>query len=330
MVNILIWSLIISCCLQLTPVSSYYFSCVSDECLCCIRDNHTSLFAEIPKYARLLIDMTHLLQTSAIHYLDTKLKQIETETKVLFRTCSKPNAFEETSLSEYVPWFQEMVVPNLTNSIGLDNCLQHFCLDRTLYLNMTFKCISKHIRSLDVGYVNRTCFSVIKYVHIESPNLETIGNGGIFADDRIHWAIIHMVLETFNLKRVSIYCNAFQSLLKLRTLRFNMAYLPNFQCVFRSNPNLVKIVWNTTQIWNMCNGTFDIWANGQYYDESSFNATFLSYKTNRIGHYFVISLIISLLLMLVTILKWDELKRKFGLCFWNSNRPDENNFIFDL
>ena len=237
----------------------FYYSCYLDQCSCCLSDNKSGGLYAVTNSARLLIDTSIIEVNPDINYLETNLKQIKTATKVFYRTCSQNHSFEKYSTSEFVVLNPSTDLANVWN-LGLDHCLNVYCLNNHDFSsNHGFRCVDNTIRTLKADYVNRTCFSTISYMYIESVYLVNLGNGGFLADKKTNWNVVHLTLKYAKYVRVPIACEAFQFLTKLRTIKINSQQLVNLRCIFKSNPDLVKIVWDTIRIWNMCDETLDIW-----------------------------------------------------------------------
>ena len=280
LISTIIWVLSI---LDQVAAAANNYSCSYDQCLCCRTNEKWPSFEHITDTARLLvytsvndsIDITTTATT--INYLCTNLKEIQTPTAVMFRFCSSRNVFDVHAMHEYMPVNQEPFSPLTINGDDfseLDHCLFAHCNHNNESVSYNFRCANNDIRSLNNGYVNRSCFSRMKYVYIESENLITLGHNGWLTDNHTTWNIIHLTIDFANDLQIQISCNAFQFLTKLRSLRINVWQVRNFKCFFRSNPDLVKIVWNSFRVWNTCNDTIDIWVEDRHFSEDDFYDTF--------------------------------------------------------
>ena len=142
--------------------------------------------------------------------------------------------------------------------------------------NGYLRCSHDNITNLRINYVNRPCFDTITHVEIKSGHLTVIDDHMLFSANYTGWNIIYLYLILDkDIDNIRVTCDAFRHLKKLRNLRMNKAHIQNFECIFQNNADLVKIEWNTTRVWNMCNGSFDFWINDKKYDESNFTKTIM-------------------------------------------------------
>ena len=260
-----------------------YYACNFEQCECCFIGNHWTLVSTIPNTTRSLIDANFYKRKSTWNWPNRYLKQITTHQTIAFQMCSQKYHFEKHSIEEIIPIFIETNQEPGTLK-GLDKCLFNFCKANSFNLSKSLKCTDNTIHNLNINYVNKMCFSKIVHLLIQSTNLNEIANGGFLANKDINWNIISVQLEFAKKAIISIGCNAFQFLTKLRILSINVAQVPNFQCIFDYNPDIVKITWNTTRIWNMCNGSLDIWVMGKNYNKDTYTKSFLTAKLPGNSH----------------------------------------------
>ena len=259
----MILKILLLLCLNYWKVSSetynFYYSCNFDVCVCCFPENSPSLLKRIPSSARLLLKTIPARGPDiSFHFEISYLRQIETTQNVYFRICSQNNAFEKHNLTERVVYMDHMKVLNSSQFEGLNRCLFLYCVSNPINSLNSLKCFDNNILNLEADYMNQTCFSTIKYIRIESLNLTEIWSGGFLSNNLINWQVIELTVKTSKTANILITCNAFRYLSQLRILRINVNLFPNYKCIFQYNPDLVKIVWNTIHIWNMCNGSFNV------------------------------------------------------------------------
>ena len=251
-------------------LSTQYYKCQEDYCVCCFERFELGMYTKIQKFARLIHDFSHTgIDPNKTLILNKKLKQIENMKHMFYRTCSNPNSFHAYQLQIPVTWLQTRTFLKANCNDGIQKCLRTFCRNNTGRSTVSFSCLDENIRNLDTEYENQQCFSKIRYMNIESSNLVKIANGGFLANNRVDWNIVYLKLDFATDIPIAISCDAFQYLNKLRTLKLNIFQVINFRCFFRFNPDIVKIEWENIRIWNMCNGVLDIWVNGVHHNEKN-------------------------------------------------------------
>ena len=254
-----------------------YYNCTQDYCLCCFKSNHIDEAQpqiRIKELSRLYVDFSkEETDTNEEDILNSGLKKIRNSKMVYYRTCSNPNQFESNAVIGTNMWSQQNSTLDYTNIDGIAKCLRDFCTNNTHHSRSRFLCHDDNIRDLETDYENRLCFSTMQYVIIESSNLVRIENEAFFANRNIQWNIIYLRINFATTAPVTITCNAFQLLTKLRTLKLDLHYFKSYKCIFHFNPDLVTISSYNIRIWNMCNGSLDVWKDGEYRNESIWTRT---------------------------------------------------------
>ena len=267
-----------------TRLTIEYYNCTLDYCLCCFTSNNINQQpTKIGNLSRLFLNEG--LQTDYTQFSDTQLKQIQNSKMVYYRTCSNPDSFEWYPVIDKNMWSKH--ISETVDNGGITKCLREFCANST---STSFHCHDDNIQDLDTDYEEMWCFSTMQYVIIESSNLISIGNEAFFANRNIQWNIIYLRINFATTAPVTITCNAFQLLTKLRTLKLDLHYFKSYKCIFHFNPDLVTISSYNIRIWNMCNGSLDVWKDGEYRNETILdtNSMIRQEVTNFKKNYFML------------------------------------------
>ena len=133
-------------------------------------------------------------------------------------------------------------------------CLQFYCNKDFKHV---FNCVGNLIVTLHLRLntiVTLRCLESITNANINSSHLVDINSSTFFK-----YAINIIKLTITASKHVEmIECDLFHNMTSLKLLEMPYLNQEHAFCIFKSNPNLVRLSNGTNRIWNMCNDTYDV------------------------------------------------------------------------
>ena len=240
----------------------YCLNYVTDMCISC--DYNDYYCDEISSEAK-MIQINRNASVDYEKYVHTNVKIIQEYRLNTYYSC--PNMFDkylQVYSYNYYPITNQLNFSSIVSrsppifhwghiSVILQNCLETFC---STDQNHIFICHGLSFTNLQFVFndiVTPYCLQNITTTCIISKTMLDVDRSLYFFTNAYN--MIYLMLDVKDLK--NLRCNRFQKLVNLRELELvfpaDTDFDPeNYKCIFRYNPNLVKIVMNDKWLWNEC------------------------------------------------------------------------------
>ena len=188
-------------------------------------------------------------------YVNSGVKMINEDDTITMYSCNvndtyiqvTPSIFYPTDRKLRYPKYHVVIHDNVTVT-PFQDCLNKFCL---IHINF-LKCVNQSIDQFDFNFnkhVTLQCVQNITIALISTLKLTSITYNNLF-----YYAsnLIYLRLHVHNLFHFD--CYTFQGLRNLRILEFmtKSVSINKYECVFKYNPNLIKIQVGNFSIWRTC------------------------------------------------------------------------------
>ena len=205
---------------------------------------------------------SNLSQIDYNSYLNSGIRMILEPTKVTFYSCFKDITYFQVNRKTYFPIENRMFATKrirMRRSIGKLNstifqtCLETYCKQ---VHNHRLGCYDPFLVSLDFQFNNAItslCLQGITFAHILSDQITELRSNSFLSEMN---NLVYLKIDLPNLH--FFYCNTFMHLRNLRLMDFYVKLSTNITCLFKHNPNIVRIEFMNEIAWNSCEPKGDV------------------------------------------------------------------------